>query len=166
MSAKNSPTIMDVLHHIWRVIENGTARDTAADFNTDTKLAWLTGRVGNIVLTTRRQDAVLSVAACAVAWLQSLKMGYTDIAYQIANERARQLDMYVLRKHLFRMDSPDVDWTRKLRVLVEEVGELAAAIDQLEARPQNKAAKRNFTTELVQVAAVSVAWLQSFEEGK
>ena len=163
MSAKNSPVMMDVIFKIQARIEQTQIRGAAQDFSTDTKLAWLVGRVGNIAQTTRRKDAVLDVTCCAFTWMESLHLSDMDILQRVADERARQRELFTAGKHNFRVDSPVVDWTRKLRVLTEEVGEVAQAIDQLETSPRSKILKRYFLTELIQVAAVGVAWLESME---
>jgi NTP pyrophosphatase (non-canonical NTP hydrolase) len=71
-------------------------------------------------------------------------------------------------KFTFTCASPVACDNRKLRVLVEEVGEVAEAIDHLEQlnRTSKAAAKQrdHLREELVQVAAVAVAWLESLEE--
>ena len=165
MSAKslNSPAMMDVIFKIQARINQTEIRAAALNFSTDTKLAWLVGRCGHIATTTRRNEAVLDVAACAFAWLESLHLSDMDILERIASERVRQKKLFADRIHHFRVDAPVVDWTRKLRVLAEEVGELAEAIDRLERNPRSKVLKKHFVEELIQVAAVAVAWLESLE---
>jgi NTP pyrophosphatase (non-canonical NTP hydrolase) len=82
---------------------------------------------------------------------------------------------------LFNCDSPIVDDNRKLRVLTEELGEVADAIDRLERlgktdigffkslsmqkRAAIKTAREHLRAELKQVAAVAVAWLETPEVG-
>lgn len=85
---------------------------------------------------------------------------------RIANERIRQRELLMNVKHLFTCDSQCADVNRKLRVLVEEVGEVAEAIDSLEfSNPPRRVRmlQAHLQDELIQVAAVAVAWLESFE---
>lgn len=168
---KNSPAMMTVLENISRRLSQTNDRLAAQDFDHDTCLAWLTGRVGGIVNTMgpfRREDAVLNSACAAFAWLEKLKLDWMNILALIAAERLRQRQLFAKGKHRYTVSSPIVGWTRKFRTLIEEVGELAEAVDQLEATPRSKPARQHFQEELVQVAAVCVAWLESFEskEGK
>ena len=90
-----------------------------------------------------------------------------DVFERIAQERVRQQELLRTGKITFTCSSPIVDDNRKLRVLAEEVGEVAEAIDHLEQlNPKSPAAKKQLAhlqTELVQVAAVAVAWLESIE---
>ena len=93
----------------------------------------------------------------------------------ITDERLRQRELLRAGRILFNCDSPIVSDERKLRVLVEEVGEAAFEIDQLESRTQGRREKiesylrrrallvARLQTELTQVAAVAVAWLEYFE---
>jgi hypothetical protein len=85
-----------------------------------------------------------------------------DVFERIAQERVRQQELLRSGKITFSCSSPIVDDNRKLRVLTEEVGEVAEAIDALE----NKNDRKRFDhlrEELVQVAAVAVAWLEAME---
>ncbi len=166
MSAKiyNAPAMMTALDKITARLAQASDREIAGGFNNDLKLAWITARVGEIASITNRAEGVLKVACCAFAWLESLAIGPTDIIARIADERLRQRELFAARKHHFRVDSPVVDWTRKLRVLVEEVGEVAQEIDNLEASNHSKKLiRQNLQAELVQVAAVAVAWLEAYE---
>ncbi|MDE2104379.1 MAG: hypothetical protein KGL39_44485 [Patescibacteria group bacterium] len=81
---------------------------------------------------------------------------------RVADERLRQRALFVAGQITFDVGSPLPDANRKLRVLAEEVGEVAEAIDFLEEK--NCAGRReHLRTELIQVAAVAVAWLESLE---
>jgi NTP pyrophosphatase (non-canonical NTP hydrolase) len=86
---------------------------------------------------------------------------------QIAAERVRQQELLRAGKFTYTAASPVADNNRKLRILVEEVGEVAEAIDHLEQLNHNSpAAKRqreHLREELIQVAAVAVAWLEALE---
>jgi len=79
----------------------------------------------------------------------------------IADERLRQRQLLREGKILFNCDSPIVDLDRKLRVLMEEVGEVAREVDHIERG--SEIARAKLRTELTQVAAVATAWLESFE---
>ncbi len=68
-----------------------------------------------------------------------------DILQEIRDERQRQDDKWGSQRHL-----PPYTW---MTILMEEVGEVAQAA--LEQDP-------NYATELVQVAAVAVAALESY----
>jgi len=164
-SVKNSPVMMDVIMGVMDLIEKSNDRIAAVDFDLDLKLAWLTGRVGDIAKTMgeRRQQAVAHAAGAAFAWLLAMKLPETDVVARIADERLRQRQLFAARKLTFRVDSKAVgDW-RKLRALVEELGEVAEAVDQLEAHPRSRQHRAHMLGELVQVAAVCVAWLESYE---
>ena len=85
---------------------------------------------------------------------------------RIANERSRQRELFHAGKITFDCASPLPDANRKLRVLVEEVGEVAQEMDRLENLRDGRAAcfaREDLQEELVQVAAVAVAWLESLE---
>jgi hypothetical protein len=97
-------------------------------------------------------------------WLMLL--GVADVRERITAERERQNALFAEGQIGFNCSSRIVDPARKLRVLTEEIGEVAQAIDLLEnPKPFSrvKAVQVNFREELVQVAAVAVAWLESME---
>lgn len=90
-----------------------------------------------------------------------------EVFAAIAAERVRQRELFAAGRITFDAASPIPDDNRKLRVLVEEVGEVAQELDNLEATNHSKKLVRaNLRAELVQVAAVAVAWLESMEGGK
>lgn len=85
---------------------------------------------------------------------------------RIADERIRQKQLFASFKITFDCASVIPDPNRKLRVLMEEVGEVAQELDRLEGlrdRRGQKFAIEDLQTELTQVAAVAVAWLESLE---
>jgi hypothetical protein len=91
-----------------------------------------------------------------------------NVLEQIWMERMRQRALIREGRIGFDCACPDVCDDKKLRVLTEELGEVAQAIDCLE-RPQHHAAtvkqlRNGLKDELVQVAAVAVAWLEALEE--
>jgi len=98
-----------------------------------------------------------------------------SILEKIWLERLRQKQLLREGKIFFACDSPVVSHDRKLRVLTEELGEVAGAIDRIETlnplrQPRaelsepSARAKNNLRDELAQIAAVAIAWLESFEK--
>lgn len=77
-------------------------------------------------------------------------------------ERLRQKKLFTARKIDFACDSPVVDGHRKLSVLTEEIGEVAKEVLEYRGRTRTEA-RRRLQDELTQVAAVSIAWLESIE---
>lgn len=99
-----------------------------------------------------------------VLWKNSPKM--LDVFTRIAAERMRQRELFHTGRILFDCASPTPDENRKLRVLIEEVGEVAKELDNIEAARSERAVKfsrEDLHNELVHVAAVAVAWLESLE---
>ena len=90
-----------------------------------------------------------------------------NVFARIAAERCRQQELLKAGKFTYTCSSPVVDDNRKLRILVEEVGEVAEAIERLEmSKRGHLPAKEHLREELVQVAAVAVAWLESLEKSE
>ncbi len=88
-----------------------------------------------------------------------------NVIERVAQERHRQNTLFAEGNISFTCASRIADPNRKLRVLVEEVGEVAEAIDILElTKAGRKAAIKHLRDELTQVAAVAVAWLESMED--
>ena len=167
---KNSPAMMDVFDAIQANIRTGGVYHNAyvaedRDFDTDTRLCWLTGAVGNLtqVRNDPYRDQLLDVASILFTWLQALGLSPLDIVEAIAQERSRQIQLFRDKQIGFRVDSNVVAHNRKMRVLVEELGEVAHAIDKLEEIPKAPRLQQNLITELVQTAAVTVAWLETPE---
>ena len=90
---------------------------------------------------------------------------------KISDERDRQDRSFVEGKFSFNCASRVADGVRKLRVLMEEVGEVAQAVNDIEecsvapnpCRKHLPKLRRHLISELVQVAAVCMAWLESME---
>lgn len=78
----------------------------------------------------------------------------------IFSERLRQRELFRDKRIPFDVANPLPDPRRKFRVLAEEVGEVAHAIDQIE---NHGMAAGNLRMELIQTAAVTEAWLESLE---
>jgi hypothetical protein len=101
---------------------------------------------------------------------------FSRVVNLIALERQRQENLFHGGAHHFSVASASVNHDRKLRVITEEIGEVAKEIDLLEAITKGqresadsfsnrlKARREKLRKELVQVAAVAVAWLESLEE--
>ena len=101
-------------------------------------------------------------AAFAMGWADALKIKSETAYSSILKERARQMQLYRDGELLFDCSSPSVDPKLKHRALLEELGEVAEAVDMFDAEaitPRH----RHLYKELIQVAAVSVAWLESLE---
>jgi NTP pyrophosphatase (non-canonical NTP hydrolase) len=73
-------------------------------------------------------------------------------------ERRRQRDRWGGRSG-DGVENPTMPDPVRLRVLVEEVGEVAEAM----GRPEDGNGTRDLRTELVQVAAVAVAWIEALD---
>lgn len=87
-----------------------------------------------------------------------------NVMARVAKERIRQQELFRAGKFTFTCASHTADDNRKLRILVEEVGEVAEAIDRVEnSKINHLPAKEHLRDELVQVAAVACAWLESME---
>lgn len=118
------------------------------------------------------RDDLATIAAFAFAWLCDYRapdardFRELEITERIWEEREHQRRLLRDGKILFACDSTIVDARRKFRVLTEEVGEVANALDRLEAntyRHQLSTLNHHLQCELVQVAAVAIAWLESLE---
>lgn len=96
----------------------------------------------------------------AFGWLLKLNKKLVFIA--IHEERERQEDLCKSGRFAWCVSTPDIDAHLKLRVLVEEVGEVANALDRL-ATNANQTNLEHLITELVQVAAVCVGWLEALD---
>lgn len=99
-------------------------------------------------------------AAYALIWATTGQRNYVRGCKAIAAERQRQRELLAAGKIKEDLASPAIPAPAKFRVLFEECGEVAHAIDQVK---NHGLAAGNIHTELIQVAAVSVAWLESLE---
>jgi len=141
----------------------------------DLKLAQLTTGVGDLAAwlklpkETRQQGEAVQplhhlkcIYGFTVGWIIHVGLNPAAVAARISEERDRQADLFRKGKLPFSCSHPATGHLPKLRILVEEVGEVAEAIDMFEEH----SSRRNLghlLTELTQVAAVTVAWLESLE---
>jgi len=109
------------------------------------------------------QMPLRKVFGVAYGWLT--QAGYTDTDRMIRDERDRQ--QVLLFNGVINLNCASVVASpeRKLRVLAEEVGEVAEAVDFME-RQNSIRNRHHLMVELVQVAAVCVAWLEAIENQK
>ena len=120
------------------------------------------GLLANSYSADITQQTLRSIAAYCFGWLESC--GIPSASFKVAGERDRQISLrkQFPNRYLVDMASATADESRKYRVLIEEVGEVAKAIDKLERR-NNSHYLDHLCDELAQVAAVAVAWLESLE---
>ena len=83
-----------------------------------------------------------------------------EILEDILEERGRQEALVRDGDLPFTCADTRVSWLRKLPILVEEVGEVSEELQ----RPTPD--RERLYAELIQVAAVAVAWAESVKEGK
>lgn len=87
-----------------------------------------------------------------------------SVLERIWMERLRQKDLFRAGKIAFDCASPVVSDHRKMSVLTEEIGEVAKEVNEAETGENKKQARVRLKTELVQVAAVAIAWLEALEQ--
>jgi len=102
------------------------------------------------------------LASLAFSWLE---LGDVPAVEEVYGERVRQRALFLMGGIHFDCASPKVNNRRKYRVLFEEAGEVAKALDLVERQdtPWNR---HQLRAELVQVAAVAVAWLESLTQSQ
>ena len=135
-----------------------------ASTNADQKLGAVTKAAGHVALyvqcgvTYELLRELECLLGYTFGWLMAL--GEEMPFDKISAERDRQDKLFVEGKLLFNCASRVADPKRKLRVLVEEVGEVAQAIDFLE-HGHRQTRLKHLREEIIQVAAVAVAWLEA-----
>jgi hypothetical protein len=107
--------------------------------------------------------ALSGMAAHCMGWVESNPGPVKDMFAAIRVEREVQEGFLRAGKFSFTCASRIADPKRKLRVLIEEVGEVAQECDALEQTPKSRKVWPFLREELIQVSAVCVAWLESFE---
>lgn len=138
-----------------------------AEGSDDHRLATLAKGVGLLaadVLSgeTYLTPLLLRLGAHAIGWLEIIIGPCEDAIQRIHAERDRQNELFAEGKISFTCASRTADPRRKLRALVEQVGEVAEAIDEM-GQHYKKVRCAHLAEELVQVAAVCVAWLEALE---
>ncbi len=89
-----------------------------------------------------------------------------DILSEIVAERKRQDRLKAEGKFKFTCADANIRETEAAAILCEEVGEVARealAWDGLEAGPADR---KKLRTELIQVAAVAVAWIEKLDKAR
>jgi len=113
------------------------------------------------------QFCLKEFAGYVCVWLNSMAESPEEVLDCIWKERLRQMSLRAQKpdKYPFALEHPLPDVRRKFRVLAEEVGEVADALDKLESasRHQRTHAEYHLECELIQTGAVAMAWLESFE---
>lgn len=84
-----------------------------------------------------------------------------DVLFLVEDERARQISLWGGREG-DGVENPNQSNYMRLRVLAEEFGEVAEAM----GRPEDGNGTKHLKTELIQVAAVAVAWIEALSEGE
>ena len=128
-------------------------------------LGWIAAGVENHQ-TAIVGDELECLLGFTFGWL--MQLGEEMPFDKIHAERVRQEKLFRTGKITLNVASPTPDVKRKLRVLVEEVGEVAQAIDQLELAENSPRGRMQYwrfhlCEELIQVAAVTVAWMESLQ---
>jgi hypothetical protein len=113
------------------------------------------------------------LAAWCIGWAEvnGIKQ---DIITLIHQERDQQVKQFVEGQIPFECSSRVADPKRKLRELIQQSGQVALALYQIETlntspkqdawRKGMQIRKNELNTELIQVAALCVGWLESLEE--
>lgn len=113
------------------------------------------------------RDVLQRLFALAVCWVARLRGTdqFQMILGAVHAERVRQEELRRARpdKYPFALSSTIPDARRKLRVIFEECGEVAAALDELECGKAKTAAREHLIEELIQCAACAEAWLEAYE---
>lgn len=154
LSASDEARLLHLFQIVWQAGRSGISRETGIVGSADIGC-------GDII------DNLKALAAFTYAWLvhrlSAQGIGELQIVEMIWSERQRQRRLLRENKIAFTCASPIVDARRKFRVLAEEIGEVAEAIDTVERAPRAARAEADheLTAEIVQVAAVAIAWLES-----
>jgi hypothetical protein len=123
----------------------------------DKSLVITCGKFNGLV---NRDEFFLAAKLVACDISESLERAF----HAVQAERCRQLELYQDEKIPFTCDSDDIQLTSKLGVLMEEVGEVAREVNEADNSLRPDEALKRLRTELIQVAAVAVAWAESLPE--
>ena len=129
------------------------------NLNIDRKLSELVCGLGQLAAAQYSAPVHLrNLFGFTFGWLRQLRVNHAfNLIHQ---ERERQEQMFRDGTHDFTCSCHTVSFFRKLRVLTEEVGEVAQAIELVE-KIDNPGRRQHLLDELIQVAAVLVAWLET-----
>lgn len=119
------------------------------------RAAWEQSRSG-------QRAALTTLIAYCLAWLSPRPTAVFESIERVWLERERQRELIAAGRISFDCADPAVPAQRKFRVLTEEIGEVAHAIDQIE---NHGMAEGNRNLELTHVAAVACAWLEALSQG-
>lgn len=147
-----------VLHELRRPYRDCPLPVADENINLLTLFQQVSGFAAGLSYHTHGSLRLQSIASFAMRWACD---NFDQARDLVAQERLRQRTLFNLGKHAFSVDDPHVDQRRKLRVLIEEVGEVAQAIDMIELDPSRIVARQHLVEELIQVAAVCVAWIEA-----
>jgi hypothetical protein len=159
----------DARERIFSLIADNRQRLLAFDpaASCDQKLlelgAWVGSLAPMVLGKLSYQSWLVAIAAHCVGWVESNPGPVKDVFAAIHAERERQAELLRKGQIGFDVAHPLPDARRKFRVLLEEVGEVAKECDQLEQTPKSRTVWPFLREELIQVAAVCVAWLESLE---
>lgn len=108
---------------------------------------------------------LVKTGSYVASWLAVKGSTIADLVESTFAERRRQDELLRAGKIFFNCASPIADNRRKFRVLLEEIGEVAEAIDKIEcaSRHERANAEHHLKKELTQVLAVIIAWLESLQ---
>ena len=108
-----------------------------------------------------------AIAAYGWGWLETLAGADADFATAVVVERGRQRQLFREHRWPVQCESAVIDPLRKLRLVVEQLGEVAAAIDLLEAATASETPQRRdeFQARLIELIATGLAWLESLAAG-
>ena len=162
---QNSPKMMSVLFKIDARLNASHTRENIVQSSPDTFLAILISHLGFLPISmgNKTESTLLNIAAICVGWLETLGGPIEQIAANIADERIRQRRLFLAKKHSYQMESASVSNDKKIRVLAKMIGKLAAVTSEVERRPNSAETADQLRRRITQVAAVTVAWLESLE---
>jgi hypothetical protein len=119
------------------------------------KLGAIGERCGNSIVEGDSNDLADHLRGLAAFTLRWLPFTWEMLCSQVVLERARQDQLLAAGKFPFNCANTIVGSLFKLPILTEEVGEVGKAILETDSVELSK--------ELIQVAAVCVAWLEALE---
>lgn len=117
-------------------------------------------QVGDKIARLHLREALAALAAYALIWATTDQPNYVRGCKGIAAARLIQDHQIVLGDRHTDCASLTTPNSAKFRVLFEQCGAVAHAIDQVQ---HHGLAPGNIHAELIHIAAVCVAWLESFE---